>query len=69
MTALCVMTWSIAGQSNKLDQLIANTSKLEKRVDERDTRTDSIKENQYEMRRVQDSHAMRLEALERSIRK
>jgi len=63
------MTWSIAGQSNKLDQLIANTSKLEKRVDERDTRTDSIKENQYEMRRVQDSHAMRLEALERSIRK
>lgn len=69
MLTLASMVWSVAGQSNKLDQLILNTAKLEKRVDERDTRVDGIKEAQYEARRVQDSHGLRIEALERAARK
>lgn len=69
MLTLASMVWSVAGQSNKLDQLILNTAKLEKRVDERDTRVDNLKEAQYESRRVQDSHALRIEALERAAHK
>jgi hypothetical protein len=63
------MIWSVAGQSNKLDQLILNTAKLEKRVDERDGRVDNIKEGLYEARRVQDSLGLRIDALERASRK
>jgi hypothetical protein len=66
MVAMATMVWSIAGQSNKLDQLILNTAKLEKRVDDRDGRLDIVKEAQYEMRRVQDAQNMRLDALERA---
>lgn len=69
MVALATMVWSIAGQSNKLDQLILNTAKLEKRVDDRDGRLDVVKEAQYEMRRVQDAQNMRLDALERASHK
>lgn len=69
LVAMVAMVWSVAGQSNKLDQLILNTAKLEKRVDERDTRVDTIKEQAYEARRVQDSHGLRIEALERAVRK
>jgi hypothetical protein len=69
MLAMASMVWSIAGQSNKLDQLILNTAKLEKRVDDRDGRLDVVKEAQYEMRRVQDAQNMRLDALERAVHK
>lgn len=63
------MIWSVAGQSNKLDQLILNTAKLEKRVDERDTRLDAVKEAQYEARLVQNALSIRVDVLERSLRK
>ena len=69
ISVMVAMVWSVAGQSNKLDQLILNTAKLEKRVDERDGRVDLIKETQYEARRVQDQIIMRIEALERAIQK
>lgn len=49
----------------KLDILIINIAKLEKRVDDRDTRTDAIKELQYAMQRIVDTHALRIESLER----
>lgn len=69
MAAMATMVWSIAGQSNKLDQLILNTAKLEKRVDDRDGRLDTVKEAQYQMLRVQDAQNMRLDALERANHK
>lgn len=69
MVAMATMVWSIAGQSNKLDQLILNTAKLEKRVDDRDGRLDTVKEAQYQMLRVQDAQNMRIEALERANHK
>jgi Tfp pilus assembly protein PilN len=49
--------------------LILNIAKLEKRVDDRDTRTDVIKEGQYSMLRTLDALSMRLETLERAARK
>lgn len=49
--------------------LILNIAKLEKRVDDRDTRTDVIKEMQYSMQRSIDGHGMRIETLERAARK
>lgn len=49
--------------------LILNIAKLEKRVDDRDTRTDAIKEMQYSMQRIIDGQGMRIETLERSARK
>lgn len=66
---MAAMVWSVAGQSNKLDQLISNTAKLEKRVDERDNRVELIKDAQYEARRVQDLLTQRIDNLERSQRK
>ncbi len=45
--------------------LILNTAKLEKRVDDRDTRTDALKETQYAQQRVIDTHTLRIESLER----
>lgn len=53
----------------KLDTLILNTAKLEKRVDDRDSRTDAIKETQYSMQRMIDALNMRTESLERAGRK
>jgi hypothetical protein len=49
--------------------LILNIAKLEKRVDDRDTRTDAIKEMQYSMQRIIDGQGMRIETLERAARK
>ena len=49
--------------------LILNIAKLEKRVDDRDTRTDAIKEMQYSMQRIIDGQGMRIESLERGVRK
>lgn len=66
---MATMVWSVAGQSNKLDQLITNTAKLEKRVDERDSRVELIKDAQYEARRVQDLLTQRIDVLERAARK
>jgi outer membrane murein-binding lipoprotein Lpp len=69
LMTMAAMVWSVAGQSNKLDQLISNTAKLEKRVDERDNRVELIKDAQYEARRVQDLLTQRIDNLERSQRK
>lgn len=50
-------------------QVILSIAKLEKRVDDRDTRTDAIKELQYSMQRSIDGQGMRIETIERAIRK
>jgi uncharacterized protein YlxW (UPF0749 family) len=49
--------------------LIQSFAKLEKRVDDRDTRTDALKEMQYSMQRIIDGQGMRIETLERAGRK
>ena len=66
---MAAMVWSVAGQSNKLDQVLITTTKLEKRADERDSRLDSLKEAQYEDRRARDALSLRVDAVEREMRK
>lgn len=53
----------------KLDTLIVNMAKLEKRADDRDSRTDALKESQYSMQRAIDGLNMRTDSLERAARK
>jgi hypothetical protein len=69
--SLCALSISSNTEKTqaKLDTLILNTAKLEKRVDDRDTRTDAIKEAQYSMLRTIDGQGMRIESLERAARK
>lgn len=69
MMGFAGIIWSVAGQTNKLDQLITSTAKLEKRVDERDSRVETIKDAQYEARRQQDLLEQRVANLERGQRK
>lgn len=69
IVALCGFALTLNSNTEKtqakLDLLITNIGKLEKRVDDRDTRTDAIKELQYAMQRIVDTHTLRIESLER----
>ena len=58
--------WNIAGQSSKLDQLILNGGKLEKRLDDRDTRIDGLRDKINVIERVDDNLTLRIEAIERT---
>lgn len=69
MMGFAGMIWAVAGQTSKLDQLIASTAKLEKRVDDRDSRVETMKDAQYEARRQQDLLEQRVANLERGFRK
>ncbi len=61
---LGVTLWNIAGQSNKLDQLVITNQKIEKRLDDRDNRIDTLKDKIFSLERVSDSQALRIQALE-----
>jgi hypothetical protein len=63
---LCMTLWNIAGQSNKLDQLIITNMKLEKRLDDRDTRIDGLRDKMFSLERVTDNFTIRLETIERA---
>jgi hypothetical protein len=65
LLTLAATLWNIAGQSNKLDQLIITNAKMEKRLDDRDTRIDTLRDKMFTYERNLDSVQMRLEALER----
>jgi septal ring factor EnvC (AmiA/AmiB activator) len=58
--------WNIAGQSNKLDQLIITNQKLEKRLDDRDTRIDSLRDKIFALERASDNLTLRIDTLERA---
>lgn len=58
--------WNIAGQSNKLDQLIITNQKLEKRLDDRDTRIDGLRDKIYALERANDNLTLRIDTLERA---
>ena len=65
-TALFMATlgWNSSAQSSKLDQLITANAKLEKRLDDRDIRLDTMRDNIYTIQRVQDTLSLRVTALE-----
>lgn len=66
LIALGSTLWTVAGQSNKLDQLIITQAKMEKRFDDRDTKTEDMKERMFNFDRVTDNLKMRVDALERA---
>lgn len=61
---MLTLGWNASTQSNKLDQLIAANSKLEKRLDDRDARLDTLRDQMYGIQRVNDTNALRITALE-----
>lgn len=65
MVTLGATLWNIAGQSNKLDQLIVTNQKLEKRLDDRDTRIDSLRDKIFGLERSNDNLSLRIESIER----
>lgn len=69
LVTLSATLWNIAGQSNKLDQLIVTNAKLEKRLDDRDVRLDALRDKIFSLERAFDNATLRLEALERVARK
>lgn len=67
LTTLGATLWNIAGQSNKLDQLIVANAKLEKRLDDRDVRLDMLREKISTYDRAIDALQMRVNNLERPL--
>lgn len=61
---MVVIGWQAAGQSNKLDQLLQANIKLEKRLDDRDIRLDTIRDSVFAVQRVTDTNSLRITALE-----
>lgn len=66
LVTLGATLWNIAGQSNKLDQLIVTNQKLEKRLDDRDTRIDGLRDKIFALERANDNLTLRLDTLERA---
>jgi hypothetical protein len=56
--------WQASTQSNKLDQLILTNVKLEKRLDDRDVRLDTLRDSQFALQRTTDTNSLRITALE-----
>jgi len=65
LAALLSLILTIANQSGKIDQVISQTTKFERRLDERDARMDRIEANIFEIRRKDDLQDYRLEALDK----
>lgn len=66
MMTLGFTLWNIAGQSNKLDQLLVTNTKMEKRLDDRDARIDLLRDKLNSLERTSDNAILRLDNLERS---
>lgn len=64
ISVLITLLWNISAQTNKLEQLILSTAKMEKRLDDRDARLDRMLVDFYEMRRIDDAQTLRLNAME-----
>lgn len=66
LMTLAATLWNIAGQSNKLDQLIVTNTKMEKRLDDRDGRIDGIRDRIFGLESTINMMQLRVEALERA---
>ncbi|WP_043345172.1 hypothetical protein [Cupriavidus basilensis] len=56
--------WAVFNQSAKLDILITQTTKLERRMDDRDARIDNVIRDIYDQKRVNDLQDLRIGQLE-----
>jgi hypothetical protein len=71
LTAFMIFAYQRAGQDskleNKIDQLLVQTSKLEKRMDDRDQRYDAVVRDVYDNKRINDLQTLRIDALEKAL--
>ncbi|CUI03869.1 hypothetical protein BN2497_13615 [Janthinobacterium sp. CG23_2] len=65
LSLLCLTLWTVAGQSNKLEQIAGTSVKMEKRLDDRDEKTEAMRERMFNFDRTTDNLKLRVDALER----
>ncbi|NHZ78827.1 hypothetical protein F2P44_05970 [Massilia sp. CCM 8695] len=66
LSLLCLTLWTVAGQSNKLEQIAGTSAKMEKRLDDRDEKTEAMRERMFNFDRTTDNLKLRVDALERA---
>ncbi|MES2729927.1 MAG: hypothetical protein V4621_07535 [Pseudomonadota bacterium] len=62
---LASVLWNVAAQSNKLDQLIVQIEKLERRNIDRDSKLDLVIRDGYDSRKNDEIMTLRIQSLER----
>lgn len=65
-TFMLWMGWQAAQQTNNTEQLKIGIGKLEKRFDDRDTKTEDMRDKMFNFDRTTDNLKMRVDALERA---
>lgn len=63
-SSLMMLGWQAAGQSNKMDAIIESNAKLEKRLDDRDVRLETLRDAMYTQQRLTDANTLRITAIE-----
>jgi uncharacterized membrane protein len=66
---LATTLWNVSMQSNKLDQLVVSTTKIESNMSAQDGKMDKLKDSVNQLQRMGDIQQTRIEQLERSNRK
>lgn len=66
LSLLCLTLWSVASQSNKLETIASASIKMEKRLDDRDEKTEALRERMFNFDRTTDNLKLRVDALERA---
>lgn len=62
---LLSVLWNVAGQSNKLDQLVSRFEKLERHNVDRDTKLEVISRDAYDARREAEVLKVRVDNMEK----
>lgn len=66
--SLLMLGWQASQQSNKMDAVISSNEKLEKRLDDRDVRLESLRDTMFTQQRLTDANTLRITALEARAR-
>lgn len=66
LTLLAALLWNVAAQSNKLDQLITQSEKMESNNQARDVKLEALIRDGYESKRNAEILNMRIDALEKA---
>jgi hypothetical protein len=66
LVLLATLLWNVAAQSNKLDQLIIQADKADRRNVERDVKLEAVIRDAYDTKRNSEILGLRIEALEKA---
>jgi len=61
---MCTVGYQIASSNSKLEQIVVTVAKLEKKLEDRDMRYETLRDNLFAIQRITDSVAVRITALE-----